>query len=223
MKLYPILLTILLSTATLPADTMTTGSKTYKGMLEGYKNGHFIFKTTDWKTIKKPRTNVKKLSFDRPYNTTYTENGKPYTAKLIKYENSKFFFKSKEGKEKCIYGVKIKKLQIEKHSPFSTPKGIRPNKQGLKTKLNIRELVKSGNLSNSQKMAIKNYITARKAYIKFQKESNAMIKQRDQLTGKDRETLINELHLRKNSEQTIINKLKISVKQLENEFAGNSK
>ncbi len=205
----------------MPADTMIIGSKTYTGMLQGYENGHFIFKTTDWKTIKKPRTNIKKIIPDSPYNVTYAVKGKKKEAKLIKYEKSKFFLKQ-EGKEtEAIYGVSIKNLKIEKKSSYSMPPGHIPRDQGLKTSLNIKELVNSANLSDSQKVAIKSYIKTRKAYIQFQKESSVLVKQRDQANGKKREALINKLHLRKNAEQPLKNELRNCVRKLDNEFAGN--
>ena len=101
---------------------------------------------------------------------------------------------------------------------FAPPRG-KPNDQGLKTTLNLKELSTAENLSNSQKTAINRYIKARKSYIQFQKESSAMIKQRDQTDGKKREALINKLHLRKNAEQPLKNELKASIAQLDAEFA----
>lgn len=222
MKTYLIGLILVLLVSSVRADTLIADHKTYKGMLQGYENNYFIFKTTDWKTIKKPRTSIKKFIPDIPYDTSYTIKGVLYPAKFIKYETPKFFFKSKEGQETTIHGVKIKTLKIETHSPFTANSGEQNRgKQGLKTSLNLKEIAASENLTITQKTAIKRYIEARKAYIKFHKESNALIRQRDQANDKKREDLINELHLRKNAEQPIINELTTSVLQLESEFADN--
>jgi hypothetical protein len=215
MKNYITYIIIILYTYTLQADTMTTGNKIYNGILQEFKGNNFIFQTDNYKTVKKPRTNVKKITFEKPYNVTYTEKGITHTAKLIKYEKSNFFFKEKGKKEYKIYGGTIKNLKIEQRSIFAPNGNTTPT---LKTKYSIKELASLENLSISQKTAINNYVTARKAYIQFQKESNAMIKQRDQLKGKQREIMMNKLQLRKNAEQPLINKLKASINQLEQEF-----
>lgn len=220
MKLYLLLATITLSVATISiADSMVIGTKSYRGSLQGYEKGKFIFNTTEGKTLKKPRTNVKKFTADTPYKVSYTEKGVTYKTELIKYEQSKFFFKSKGKPETTVYGGKLKDLKIESRSNFAMPPGRAPRDTGLKTKLNLKELVAAGDLSVSQKTSINRYITARKAYIQFQKESGELVAKRDTAKGKNRDKLIMQLHQRKNDEQPFKNELRTSVKQLEREFS----
>ena len=219
MKLCLIWLTIILPVTTILADTMIIGNKTYTGLLQGFENGRFIFWTGDRKTIKKPRTNVKSLTITTPCRATYTEKGILHESLLIKYEKSNFFFKSKTKEEKKIYGGTIKNLIIHAKSPYEMQQRDIPRDHGLKTSLNIKELVNSEHLTDSQKTAINSYVKARKAYIQFQKESSIIVRQRDQAKGKKREEFIGQLHLRKNAEQPLKNELRISVSQLDNEFS----
>lgn len=219
MKLYLLLTTFALSVATISiADTMQVGSKSYRGSLRGYENGKFIFYTTAGKTLKKPRTNVKKFTADTPYKVSYTEKGVTHKAELTKYEKSKFFFKSKGKAETTVYGGALKNIKIEARSSIDMPPGRAPRDTGLKTDLNLKELVAAGDLSVTQKTAINRYIKARKAYIQFQKESGELVAKRDAAKGKSREKIIMQLHQRKNAEQPYMNEVRASVKELEREF-----
>ncbi len=201
------------------ADTMIVGSQVHNGTLKGYIDNNFIFETDSWKTINKHRTSVKKIILSEPRLAKYREtNYTPAKAKFIKYDKAKFFFKLSNNTIKEVYGVKMKYLSVTPpSSQFGVP--VAPA-DTLKTTLNIKELIrKADSLSDEQKKAIKRYIAARTKYVQFQNESTRLVKQRDRETGKRREALIEQLHLRKNNEQLLIRELQESIKILNKEFA----
>ena len=200
------------------ADTMIVGCQVHKGTLKGYINNNFIFETDSWKTINKHRTSVKKITLSEPRLAKYREiNYTPAKAKFIKYDKAKFFFKLSNNTIKEVYGVKMKYLSVTPPSSQFSPPAAPVD--SLKPRLNIKKLISmAGSLTDNQKSAIKRYIAARTKYVQFQNESDRLIRQRDQTTGRRREALIEQLHLRKNNEQPLIRELQESIRCLDEVF-----
>jgi len=194
------------------------GNEEHTGRLESYKNGKFNFKPDGKTPIHELRTFTEKLVMDPPavaVVTHKTKREKIEGMKLKRYEKGAFVF-DKDGKEVKILAMQISTIEIQMSGGGWGGGGASSSEVG-DLQVDMKALaawMNENETTPEQKKAFDDYKSARAAYDSFQAESSRLIDAMDNATGAAREQLLNDLRIRKNEEQPILNALGSAEKAL---------
>lgn len=186
------------------ADTLNMGTKSHEGTFEGFENGKFLFRTSEGREVKEPRTSVQKLTLTEPRKVSLVRNTKadPVAMTLTGYESGKFAVKE-GGKDATIPGMQVKAVTVEMEMMAGGGGGAVDDPPRPVPAVDISGLADREDLTPAQKGTLERYKAAREKYDAFLAESSALVTQMDKATGPKREELLNVLRRRKVEEQPV--------------------
>lgn len=187
--------------ATAYGDTLITKKGTYKGAFEGYRDSEFVFRTDKGQVIRTARVKVTKLECDKACKVILSvERKPPANAMFKKYEKLKFTFEEK-GRKRTVFSRTVESISVMR----ATGEGRGAKGGGALPMFDVSRLEKAPDLTPTQKAAVERYKTAKEQYNTFLSQSSAMVAQMDAARGKTRQSLLNQLRMRKQDEQPIKN------------------
>ncbi len=201
------------------ADTLTIGIRNIQGTFEGFSDDAFVFRSDKGETLRENRTNVRSLQLDAPVKVAYemARGGKGSQSALLKsYKGMRFVFKDGD-KERTVFANHVKEIRVVRPPPAGGG-GREPDGSAFIQPVDISKVENNPDLTAGQKAAIERYRTARARYDNFFRESSELVARMDRAEGAERIRIHQELRVRKQEEQPIINALQAATTQLYNAF-----
>ena len=190
------------------AGTMVVGRTTYEGVLEGYEDGRFVFRTTEGKVIRQTRAAVSRLVPGQDCRVSYERLGKKRgTARLVKYEKMRFVVE-KDGKEETLFGAAVKRLIVTPSAPAGGGAGGGPGGQAVVSPVDISGIEGNPDKSPQQVAALSRYKTVRAKYEQFLAESTRLVAEMDGATGRKRDKLLEQLRFRKIEQRPLVDEVR---------------
>jgi len=221
MKLFTLIPVLLALASTAFSDQLVVSGQPKKGTFQGYESSKFQFMTAEGRFLKEPVARVAKLILDKPQRATYqATDGKPEETALLKGFDKRAFTFEKGGKDVTLPQNKVKAIELlGEEVPVVAGAGAEFIGGRYPIPRMDLDALAGGQLTPAQQATLAKFKDAKKAYDEFVGQSTAMVQDMDKQTGARRETLLNQLRMRKGEEQPLKNALIASYRSLTDVFA----